>query len=97
MKSWGQIAGIPLLVLVDGDGTVLETYQGIGDLSEIDRRLTECRLERLGEPLCGEFEVGVVTDRDVGVDRRSERRDDGVEVHGVDQQSVSRRRSDEAS
>ena len=41
MKSWGQIAGIPLLVLVDGDGTVLETYQGIGDLSEIDRRLEE--------------------------------------------------------
>ncbi len=41
MGSWGQIAGIPLLVLVDSDGTVLETYQGLGDLTELDRRLEE--------------------------------------------------------
>lgn len=41
MSSWGQIAGIPLLVLVDSDGRVLETYQGIGDLNELDRRLEE--------------------------------------------------------
>ena len=39
--AWGQVVGIPLLVLVDRDGTVVETYRGTGDLKAIDERLAD--------------------------------------------------------
>ncbi|GAB4224218.1 MAG: hypothetical protein Kow0062_25610 [Acidobacteriota bacterium] len=39
--SWGQVSGIPLLVLIDRDGTVVDTFVGTGDLGAIDRRLEQ--------------------------------------------------------
>lgn len=41
ISNWGQVAGIPLLVLVDKDGTVVQTIQGTGDLDAIDRSVEE--------------------------------------------------------
>jgi thiol-disulfide isomerase/thioredoxin len=37
VDAWGQIAGIPLLVLVDENGTVVDTFRGTTDLDAIDR------------------------------------------------------------
>ena len=39
--AWGTVTGIPLMVLVDRDGKVLEVYQGTGDIGVLQRRVTE--------------------------------------------------------
>lgn len=40
-RRWGQVSGIPLLVLVDREGRVVDTFVGIGDLEAIDRRIED--------------------------------------------------------
>lgn len=39
--AWGTVTGIPLMVLVDRDGKVLEVFQGTGDIGTLQRRITE--------------------------------------------------------
>jgi thiol-disulfide isomerase/thioredoxin len=39
--AWGTVTGIPLMVLVDRDGKVLEVFQGTGDIGTLQRRVTE--------------------------------------------------------
>jgi thiol-disulfide isomerase/thioredoxin len=39
--AWGTVTGIPLMVLVDREGKVLEVFQGTGDIGVLQRRVTE--------------------------------------------------------
>jgi thiol-disulfide isomerase/thioredoxin len=39
--AWGTVTGIPLMVLVDRDGKVLEVFQGTGDIGTLQRRITQ--------------------------------------------------------
>ncbi len=39
--AWGTVTGIPLLLLVDRDGKVLEVFQGTGDIGTLQRRVEE--------------------------------------------------------
>ncbi len=39
--AWGTVTGIPLMVLVDRDGKVLEVFQGTGDIGTLQRRVAE--------------------------------------------------------
>lgn len=39
--AWGTVTGIPLLLLVDRDGKVLEIFQGTGDIGTLQRRVEE--------------------------------------------------------
>lgn len=44
--AWGTVTGIPLMVLVDRDGKVLEVFQGTGDIGTLQRRITQLFTER---------------------------------------------------
>ena len=44
--AWGTVTGIPLMVLVDRDGKVLEVFQGTGDIGTLQRRITLLFTER---------------------------------------------------
>jgi thiol-disulfide isomerase/thioredoxin len=39
--AWGTVTGIPLMVLVDREGKVLEVFQGTGDIGTLQRKVTE--------------------------------------------------------
>ncbi|MDH3285792.1 MAG: TlpA family protein disulfide reductase [Acidobacteriota bacterium] len=47
MCDWGEFLAVPHMLIVDRDGTVLDVFSGMGDLTVVDRRLEEI----LGEPL----------------------------------------------
>ncbi len=47
MCDWGEFLTVPHMLIVDRDGTVLDIFSGVGDLTAVDRRLEEI----LGEPL----------------------------------------------
>ena len=41
MCDWGEFYVIPTMLIVDRDGTVLDVFSGVGDLTAVDRRIEE--------------------------------------------------------